>query len=89
MMLTADRELSITERQQALGPRPASPRTQREYLQCARWWELEAGRGYASSRRSIRYGQNMRWASELAAEFGPGTWLELLQRSGRKNPEPA
>jgi hypothetical protein len=29
----------------------------------------------------------MRWAAELAGIFGPGTWLELLKRSGHKNPE--
>lgn len=63
------------------------PRTWGEYMRCARWWELEARRGYPSSADSLRYANNMRWAAELAREHGPGTWQELLRRSGAKNPE--
>lgn len=68
---------------------PAFPRTSRDYRACARWWELEARRGYASAPSSLRYARNMRWAAELAGLFGPGTWTELLSRSGHENPEPA
>lgn len=31
----------------------------------ARWWELEATRGYASSADSARYAADMRWLVEL------------------------
>lgn len=62
------------------------PRTWGEYMRSARWWELEARRGYASSANSLRYARNMEWAAELAREFGPGTWLELLKRSGHRSP---
>ena len=89
MTRAMDRERVITDRQLALGRRIAAPRTREDYVIAARWWELEAERGYASARSSIRYSRNMRWAAELAAAHGPGTWLELLERSGNKNPEPA
>jgi hypothetical protein len=78
----------ITEAQRRLPRGAATPRTRHEYRRNARWWELEARRGYSTSADSIRYGQNMRWAAELAGLFGPDTWLELLKRSGHKNPEP-
>ena len=64
-----------------------TPRTPREYRCVARWWELEAARGYESSPASQRDARNMRWAAELAGLFGPGTWAELLARSGHPNPE--
>jgi hypothetical protein len=64
-------------------------RTRADYRRTARWWELEARRGYASHRASLRYAANMRWAAELVREYGEGTWLELLARSGHRNPEPA
>lgn len=63
------------------------PRTPIEYLRVARWWELEALRGHPSRADSARYARNMRWAAELATLFGPGTWLELIARSGHENPE--
>src|SRR5574342_1146061 len=68
---------------------PSEPRTRQQYRRCARWLELEAQRGYPSAEQSLRYARNMRWAAELAGLFGPGTWRELLKRSGHKNPEPA
>lgn len=77
---------AITFRQRLLECR-ASPCTWGEYMRVARWWELEALRGYASSADSLRYAANMRWAAELAREFGPGSWSQLLRRSGRRNPE--
>lgn len=78
---------SITEAQQRLPRAPSSPQLARHYRLVARWWELEARRGYDSSADSRRYAENMDWAAELVALFGPGTWTELLDRSGCKNPE--
>lgn len=37
----------------------------RELRRRARWWELEAMRGYASSERSRQYAANLRWLVEL------------------------
>lgn len=76
---------SITFRQRLLECR-ASPQTWGEYMRVARWWELEGLRGYPSSGDSLRYAANMRWAAELTHEYGPGTWSQLLQRSGHWNP---
>lgn len=79
----------ITQRQRWL-PRHlmvAVPRTRLQYLCVARWWELEARRGYASSADSLRYAANLRWAAELAVEHGPGTWSQLIERAGVENPE--
>lgn len=84
----ADDHPDITAAQRRL-PFVVEPRTRAEYRVRARWWELEARRGYGSSKASLRYAQNMRWAAELAGLYGPGTWRELLQRSGHPNPEPA
>lgn len=77
----------ITEAQRRLGRCSVINRTRAEYRRCARWWELEAKRGYPSSADSLRYARNMRWAAELAGLHGPGTWLELIKRAGVKNPE--
>ena len=75
----------ITARQLALPPTNwrsrVTPVTRYDYLRHARWWELEAQRGYESNARSVEYARNMRWAAELAGIHGPGTWSELLQRS--------
>jgi hypothetical protein len=79
----------ITEAQRRIGPMLATPRTRDDYRRRARWWELEARRGRGSSEQSARYARNMRWAAELTESHGPGTWLELLARSGNPNPEPA
>ena len=65
--------------------RVMTPRTRMQYLAAARWWELEALRGYPSAKDSLRYARHMRWAAELAL-YKPGTWLELVQRVGIKNP---
>jgi hypothetical protein len=82
------RQQRITELQLALVPRRVvTPRTRREYLRTGRWLALEASRGYPSSPASTRYAQNMRWAAELAALHGPGSWLELVGRAGVRNPE--
>lgn len=77
----------ITDRQRALWPLPLTARTRTDYLRYARWLHLEARRGYESAAATARYARNMRWAAELAREYGPGTWLELIARAGVKNPE--
>lgn len=41
------------------------PRLRAHYRWIARWWELEAMRGYESSDRSREYGANYRWLVEL------------------------
>lgn len=64
--LGAHREEAITTMQQRLRPRHVvTPRTQREFRRTARWWELEAMRGYDSSAKSLEYAANMRWLAEL------------------------
>lgn len=81
-------EDAITAAQQRLKPATVpTPRTHAEYRRCARWWELEARRGYASSAAALRYARNMRWAAELAGLHGPAPWLELLARAEVQNPE--
>lgn len=42
-----------------------TPRTRRDFRWRARWWDLEAMRGYPSSDDSRRYAANMRWLVEL------------------------
>lgn len=79
---------AVTEAQRRLGRSPAVNRTRRDYRRAARWLELEAERGYASSWRSVVYAQTMRWCAELAGLFGDGTFQELLQRSGHPHPYP-
>lgn len=81
------RQAHITTAQRRLSRRPVTLRTRRDYLAAGRWWALEASRGYPSSPISGRYATNMRWAAELAALRGPGTWLELSARAGVANPE--
>lgn len=71
-------QASITVMQQRLRPRlVVTPRTQREFIRVARWWELEAMRGYDngideygmnSSHHAMMYGANMRWCAELLAD---------------------
>lgn len=81
-------QASLTAAQLRLRPRVISnPRTEAEYRSRARWWDLEARRGYVSTADSARYARNMRWAAELARAHGPGTWLELIARAGVQNPE--
>lgn len=80
-------DAEIALRQRLLECRPL-PRTWGEYMRCARWWELEAMRAYASSPSSMRTARVMRWAAELAREFGPATWRELLERAGHPEPPP-
>jgi len=84
--LAAAMQRSITEAQLRIKP-CATPRTRTEYRGRARWWELEARRGYGSSQASLRYARNLRWAAELTESYGNGTFAELLARSGFDNPE--
>lgn len=84
---TPAEDMAITEAQRRIGPRGTVARTRTDYRRTARWWELEARRGYASHQDSLRYAANMRWAAQLAGLYGDGTWLELLDRSGSANPE--
>lgn len=67
-------ELEIGEMQRMLRPRPVVPRLRADYRAIARWWELEAMRGYVgvrdedgktSSDRSRGYAENYRWLVEL------------------------
>lgn len=64
----------ITALQRLIPPRPVTLRTRADFRRCARWWELEAARGYDShvdeygmnsSDRSKMYAANMRWMVEL------------------------
>lgn len=77
--LMSPEEISLA--QARLRPLSTVPRTRNDYRKMSRWWELEARRGYTSSAKSLEYSNNMRWAAELAGLTGPGTWLELIQRS--------
>lgn len=43
----------------------AVPRVRAHYRWIARWWELEAMRGYESSGRSLEYAANYRWLVEM------------------------
>lgn len=71
----------IGELQRRIGPTAATARSRTDYRRIARWWELEAQRGYESAEKSRGYGRNMRWAAELAETHGPGTWVELNAKS--------
>jgi hypothetical protein len=71
----------ITTAQRRIGRRAVVCRTRTDFRRCARWWELEARRGYASSQASMEYARNMRWCAELTETYGPGTWLELSARA--------
>jgi hypothetical protein len=76
----------ITQAQLKIPRRPNNPRawTRTDYRRCARWLELEASRGYPSSARTQNYATNQRWLAEIAAEHGPGSALELIERAGAK-----
>lgn len=74
----------ITAAQMRLRLRAVTPRNRGDYLRHARWWRLEARRGYPSSHKSLEYAQNMIWAAEWAGLTGPGTWLELKERAARR-----
>ena len=62
-------------------------RTRRDYRRAARWWELEAMRGYDSAPRSRAYAATMRWAAELTRIYGDGLFSELLAKAGVNAPE--
>lgn len=47
------------------------------YARLARWWKLEARRGYPSSGLSLTYYSNMRWAAEAARAYGDLPWTTL------------
>jgi hypothetical protein len=83
------RQERISDLQRILGHRSVTCQTRRDYLRQARWWALEASRdyGHRSSSSAECYARNMRWAAELAALHGPGTWLELIGRAGVAEPE--
>jgi hypothetical protein len=76
----------ITEAQRRIGPRSITNRTRRDYRRCARWYELNALRGYRSAHLDREYAENMRWLAELVTIYGDGTPLELFARSGIPNP---
>jgi hypothetical protein len=79
-------EEEITEAQRRIGPRSITNRTRRDYRVCARWYELNAKRGYQSAHLDLEYAENMRWLAELVTIYGEGTPLELFARSGIPNP---
>jgi hypothetical protein len=54
------------------------PRTRMEWLSVARWWDLEAERGYTSAAQSRRYAANCRWCAALA-HYKPGSFRELIE----------
>ena len=57
--------MTISEAQALLRPLPVTARSRRDLRVLARWWELEAQRGYPSSDKSREYAANMRWLIEL------------------------
>ncbi len=71
----------IAEAQRRTFPRAEPPRSRTDFRRVARWWALEAQRGYASSADSLRYAANMRWAAEMTETHGEGTWSELQARA--------
>lgn len=79
---------TITAAQIRLPPAAVVNRTRGNYRRNARWWELEAARGYRSAWRSRVYARTLRWCSELAGIYGDGTFPELLARSGYSHPYP-
>ncbi len=78
--MSAVDQREITEAQRRIDYRPATLRSRTDYRRAARWWELEARRGYPSSPDALRYARNMRWAAELTETYGEGTWLDLHER---------
>lgn len=54
----------ITERQRQVAG-VVVPRTRRDFRRIARWYELEAMRGYPSHMKCLEYAANMRWIVEL------------------------
>lgn len=87
-MAPEQEQVAITAAQQRLPPsRIGANRTRHDFRRTARWWELEARRGYDSSGRSLSYAVNMRFAAELAGIYGEGTWLELKARRERAEQE--
>jgi hypothetical protein len=72
--------------QLALPRVPVTLRTRRHYVRQLAWYRLEAWRGYDSTDRTLQYASNMKWAAELAQEYGDGTTLELRARAGVSPP---
>lgn len=67
---------------------PVMPRTRRDLRVVARWWELEAMRGYPTSDKSREYAANMRWLVELL-DNGVDVrrpFHELVKQQGRAVP---
>lgn len=79
----------ITDQQMALQSASIEPQTAEEFFRCARWWELEAMRGYPSSDDSLVYAITMseagkaRQADGTSRPFTPGVDLscEDVRRS--------
>ena len=79
----------ITRAQQRIGRLPTTPRTRTDYRRVARWWELEARRGYPSAESSRTYARNMRWAAErVLCDGRPGTWREIVSRAAEQGGTP-
>lgn len=63
----------ITEEQLRLR-KAYPPRSAEDFFATARWWELEAARGYPSSRRSLLYATNMLHAAQARLADGTTRW---------------
>lgn len=62
-----ERDIRISALQIQLGPLPVTPRTRIDLLRVARWWHLEALRGYSSAERSREYRDRLRARAEAVA----------------------
>lgn len=77
----------VTLRQKALGPSPLTNRTERDFRRHARWLELEAMRGYPSSRRTLWYAANMRIAAARRKLSGTAEpWTRGVDSSAEQCP---
>jgi len=61
-------------------PEWASPTTSEGFLAVARWLELEASRGYPSSRRTLWCAANMRLAAAARENGEPRRWTPGVDR---------
>jgi hypothetical protein len=80
------RDMALSDWQRQIGRMPVTLRTRRDYLRCARWWEIEAMRGYPSSDMSRQYAINMRWCADAVRDLNggePATWPELRELAVR------
>lgn len=81
IVVSESEQMAITIAQLRTMRGRVTPGDRATYRRLARWWELEARRGYSSSVDSLRYAANMRWAAEIAGQHGPGTWPELTAKA--------